>query len=177
MYGNIVSSFFRNYNDRETYFTKIWLHNATVVCVIWFSFFTHEKIKCWSYGLNKWLGTVTRITWIGSVSNIFSMLASVDNFWIDSSGHKPAINGRKTIITISWISTMMIISFSFCKLNGPIVCCWIESIIYTVWLESWFRSYGIGPWEPLVSYTIHIYICWRWCIGTCWYWWRLNLFL
>ena len=111
----IVSILFRNHYYWESNFCEVRLYYTAIVCIVGFSFFTHEEVKSRTNWLDKSISTVTRVTWVGSISYIFCMFASVNNNWIDTTGHEPLIYHSKIVVSISWSTSMMILSFSSWK--------------------------------------------------------------
>ncbi len=161
----IVSIFSRNHYYWESNFCEIRLHDTLIVSIIWFSFFTHKEVKSGTNGLDKCICAITRITRVASIANILSMLTSVYYYWIDATSNEPLIYHSKIVVSISWSTRMVILSFSLCEFNIPVISSIIESLIITIWLKSFSLPYTIVPWEPGRTYTRHIDIWGSWNVS------------
>jgi len=128
-----VVSFFIRYNDNiHTNFCKIWIYDTAIVSVITFSLFTHIKVKSRPNSGYKFVSTIRLITYIVSISDIFCMFRSSDNFWINSSSHEPCIYFIKIIVSISRGTSMVIESASRGKYSIPIICRLIKACIVDI---------------------------------------------
>ncbi len=156
MYSHIVSFLTWYYDDIESDFCEVWIYYTTIVCIVWLPFLTHIEIICRANWCNKLIRAVSWTTRIISISYIFSIFWSIDDFRVDSTSTKPSIDHRKVIVAISWISSMMIFSFSCCKYLVPVRCCRIKTSIIIIFSERKSTSCRIVPVEPCRSYTIHI---------------------
>jgi hypothetical protein len=118
------------------------------VSVIGFSFFTHEEVKCGADRRYESICAVRWATWVVSISDIFGMFGSVYRFWINATSDEPLIDDSEVIVSISWITRMMIGSFPFWESDIPVVSSRVESGIMSICTEREARSILVVPGEP-----------------------------
>lgn len=156
MYCEIVSPLRWFDNNRESDFGKIWLHDAAIVGVIGFPFFTHKEIKGGTDRRDEGTGAITRRTRVVSISYIFCCSSSIYHFSYHSSVLEPFCDFWIVIVGITRTSAVMVLSLPFCKFDIPTVGSLVESRIIGIATEPERTTIVIVPANPSRSNLIHI---------------------
>lgn len=157
MDGHIVASLTWYDDDIHPDLREVRLYDAAVMGIVGLPFLTHEEIIGRADTRDEFIGTVTLATRVVSIADILCIFCSIDHLRIDPTSREPRIDHGKIVVTISWISSMVILSFSLGELDIPIMSSRVESSVPRIILERQCTSRDIVPAHPCRAYTIHIY--------------------